>query len=418
MSRMKKPQFPKRFLWGASISAHQVDGSPNSQWAAWEQEQAKSHAARAEYHYKDLAVWSDVARQTKTAKNYLSSEGVAHRAQYKADITLLKKMQLNAFRFSLDWSRIEPSQGIWDAAEIEYCKNYVAELKAQGIEPIVTLFHFTVPAWFSELGGFEKRGNVAHFVHFAEKIMNELGSSVRYIVTINEPGVYAAESYLNHNWPPARSSKRDFVKVVNNLLYAHKKTSRALRAMNRKYKLGIAHNSSYVYPGDDAWLSRASAWLIQYASDDLILSRVRRHSDYIGVNYYFSQRVYGYRVHNEDRRLSDLGWDMHPDHLEYVLERLHRKYKLPLIVTENGLADQDDEQRTWWLMKTMVALSNALEQGVDVRGYMHWSLLDNFEWAHGWWPKFGLFSVDRETMKRTARPSAVWWMKFLKSLKS
>jgi beta-glucosidase len=125
----------------------------------------------------------------------------------------------------------------------------------------------------------------------------------------------------------------------------------------------------------------------------------------LGVNYYFSQRVYGYRIHNPEHRISDLGWDMNPADLEHTLERLALKYKLPLIITENGVADASDEKRQWWMTHTIGALQRSLASGVDVRGYLHWSLLDNFEWDKGKWPRFGLVEVDYDTMERTVRPS-------------
>lgn len=416
MSAIKTPKFPKRFMWGASISAHQTEGNLDNQWTHWELENAKVRASQAQYHYGDLPSWDEIKTESVRPDNYVSGKGIDHRSNYIDDLKLLRKLNLNSFRFSVEWSRIEPNEGAWDASALQYYKDYLAELKRQDIEPMVTLFHFTLPTWFADMGGFEKRKNVQYFVRFAEKVIDELGLSMKYIITVNEPGVYAAESYYRQNWPPAHASKKEFVTVLRNLLSAHNQTAKMIKAKNRRYKVAIAHNSSYVFPGDDALLSRASAKVVQYAMDDYILGRVRKNSDFIGVNYYFSDRVYGYRIHNEDRNLSDLGWDMHPENLEYVLERLWRKYKLPLIVTENGLADATDEYRKWWLMKTMVALSNAVEYGVDVRGYFHWSLLDNFEWAHGWWPKFGLVSVDQATGSRKIRSSAAWWAKVMKKV--
>ena len=190
-----------------------------------------------------------------------------------------------------------------------------------------------------------------------------------------------------------------------------------IHGLYRRYQVSIAKNSVFIYPGDDAWLTRLSARVMQYIQDDYILRRVRKTCDFIGVNYYFSDRVYGYRIHNDNSHMSDVGWSMEPENLEFVLERLYSKYKLPLIVTENGLADMHDQQRKWWLNKTMLALKHALEAGVDVRGYLHWSLLDNFEWANGKWPRFGLIEVDYQTMQRTVRPSTLWWSQIIKRIR-
>ena len=148
-----------------------------------------------------------------------------------------------------------------------------------------------------------------------------------------------------------------------------------------------------------------------------MLKRVIKTCDFIGVNYYFSNRVYGYRVHNPDVHLSDLGWDMQPATIQLVLERLYEKYKKPLLITENGLADGDDGDRKWWLTQTIIGMQRAMQGGVPLLGYTHWSLLDNFEWNKGFWPKFGLIEVDRRTMKRTVRPSAIWFSKVVKKLR-
>ena len=139
--------------------------------------------------------------------------------------------------------------------------------------------------------------------------------------------------------------------------------------------------------------------------------------DFLAVNYYSTNRVYGYRIHNPDQKVSDLHWDLQPADIEFVLERLHRKYELPLMITENGLADAQDTYRQWWLQETVGAMQRALKQGVPLLGYLHWSLIDNFEWAYGKWPCFGLAAVDYKTGDRTLRPSALWFGRVIKKLR-
>jgi beta-glucosidase len=156
---------------------------------------------------------------------------------------------------------------------------------------------------------------------------------------------------------------------------------------------------------------------MQYVQDDYFLRKVAKQCDFLGVNFYFSNRVYGYRVHSPNERVSDLGWDLSPADIQYALERLHRKYKLPLIITESGLADADDSKRQWFITQQLIGMQKALDEGVDLQGYLHWSLLDNFEWAYGTWPRFGLAEVDYKTKKRTVRPSALWFGKIIKSLR-
>ena len=398
-------RFPKRFLWGASTAAHQVEGGNHNQWSVWELENARALAAQAEYHYGDLENWPAIKDRAKHPDNYVSGRAVDHFGRYREDIAIAKKLNMNALRFSVEWSRIEPKEGTWDVSAIAHYKAYVAEMKQAGIEPVITLFHFTLPTWFAEIGGFERRGNVRYFTRFAEKILSELGGDITYVVTINEPEVYAYESYYLAHWPPAMQSKRKLLQVQLNLIRAHNQTAKLIHGMSRRYKVSIAKNSNYFYPGDDARLSIISAHVMQYFQDDFMLKRVARNCDFLGINFYFSNRVYGYRIHSPYEKISDLGWDMSPADLEHALERLYVKYKLPIIITENGVADAGDEKRQWWLTQTVLAMQRAIGLGVDLRGYLHWSLLDNFEWNKGKWPRFGLVEVNYDTMERTVRPS-------------
>jgi beta-glucosidase len=418
MQKKSVPTFPKRFLWGVSTSSHQVEGHTHNQWTVWELENAKALATKAEYVLQDLDTWEAIKAEAKSPANYVSGEATDHYNRYEEDFQIIKQLNMNAYRYSIEWSRIEPEEGAWNAEAIEHYKTYTARLKALGIEPIVTLFHFTLPVWFAAKGGFEKRSNIRYFTRYAEKIISELGPHVRIIVTMNEPTVYALESYHEHHWPPAYVHKKYKVwQVLNNLARAHRQTAKLLHGMNRRYKVTIAHNSMYFYPGDNAWLSKMSSHVMQYMQDDYFLKKVIKHCNVLGVNFYFSNRVYGYRVHSPNDRVSDVGWDLSPLHIQYVLERLHQKYKLPLIVTESGLADADDSQRRWFITQQLIGMQKALDDGVDIRGYLHWSLLDNFEWAYGKWPRYGLVAVDYKTQKRTLRPSAVWFGKVIRSLR-
>ncbi len=416
----KKPlaSFPKKFLWGAATSAHQVEGDTHNQWTVWELENAKSKAAQAKFQWGDLPNWPLIEPEATNPDNYISGKGTAHYKLYMKDFDALEKLNMNAFRFGVEWSRIEPNEGAWSVEAITYYKAYIKELKRRGIEPIVTLFHFTLPVWFVEKGGFEKRKNVQYFTRFAEKILRELGSDVSYVITLNEPELYAYEGYYQGDWPPNLVGKKwKLWRVLNNLARAHNQTADIIHKLSRRYKVSIAKNSVFFYAGDDAWLSRKMADFYQYFQDDYFIKKIIKRSDFLGVNFYFSNRVYGYRVHNPDERISDLGWDLSPDHIQFALERLHEKYHKPIIITENGLADQQDSQRKWWLAKTLIGMQNALNNGVKLEGYLHWSLLDNFEWDKGYWPKFGLIEVNLETFERKMRPSAEWFGKVIKKLR-
>jgi len=417
-SNESNKKFPKRFLWGAATAAHQVEGNNHNQWTVWELENAKTKAAQADYHVHDFPNWENMKAQAKDPSNYVSDKLGDHYNRYEEDFDLLKKMHMNAYRFSIEWSRVEPKEGAWNIEAITHYKEYIAALKKRDIEPIVTLFHFTLPTWFTDMGGFEYRANVKYFVRFAEKVMSELGAHVRFVVIINEPEVYAGESYHHQEWPPNLSKPWKWWRVNQNQAYAFKKASKAIHNLNRRFKVGIAKNSVYFYSGDSAWLSHKSAAFMQFFQDDYFIRKYARHSDFLGVNYYQSQRVFGYRTHNpEDKESSDVNWTLTPGDIEFALERLHKKYNLPLLVTENGLADAEDQHRKWWIKETIIGMQKAMGRGVNLIGYLHWSLMDNFEWAYGKWPRFGLVALDYKTGKRTLRASAVWFGGVIKKLR-
>ena len=409
-------KFSKRFLWGASTSAHQVEGGLHNQWTVWELENAKSLATRAPYQFGDLQNWPHIAKNAKNPNNYVSGRAADHFNRFEEDFDILSKLNMNAFRFGIEWARVEPSEGVWDASAIDHYRKYLKALKARGITPVVTLLHFTLPVWFAEKGGFEKRRNVKYFLRFVQKVLEEMGGDIKWIITINEPTVYVSESYFIGNWVPNKTSKLLSIMVLNNLIVAHKKIYRLTRG-SRHWQVSMAHHLSHFYAGDNAWLSRLSAWVADLVANRYVLARVKRHSDFIGLNYYFSYRIYGYRVHNPGEHQSDLGWDMQPAHLQYVLEDLSRRYDLPIMVTENGLADASDEQRKWWITESIIGMNQAMKNGTKLIGYLHWSLLDNFEWDKGFWPKFGLVSIHRGTMARTVRPSAEWFGAVIRKLR-
>lgn len=407
-------KFPKNFLWGVTTSAHQSEGGNHNQWSVWELENARSLAARSEYEYGDLENWDNIAAEAKNPDNYVSATAVGHYDCYEKDFALAQKMGLNTWRFSIEWSRIEPTEGVWSAEAIKHYKAYIAALKAHQLEPVVTLFHFTLPVWFAQKGGFEKRSNVKYFVHYVDKLMEELGAStVRYVVTVNEPELYAYNSYYEGLWTPNETSKTKLYKVLTNLAYAHNHIAKILHEKNRRYRVGVAKGVSYAYAGDSAWLSNQSAAMLQFVKDDFFIKKVIKSSDFLGVSYYYSSRVYGYRTHNPDKEVSDVGWSLQPEHLELVLKRLYERYKKPILVTENGVADGADSRRKQWLARTIVAMQKATDSGVELIGYLFRGLYDDFDWDRGFWPHYGFFEVDRVTKKRIPRPSALWYMRFL-----
>lgn len=408
-------QFPKHFLWGASISTHQVEGGNHNQWSIWELETARVKAAQARYHYQHLLVWKDIRETASKPENYVSGKACDHYNLYEEDFSLAKQLNFSALRCGIEWSRIEPEEGVFSKEALRHYKQYFSSLEKQGITPVITLWHWTFPEWFAKKGGFEKRRNVKYFVRYVRHISEQLGQHFRYVIVLNEPTVYTAMSYHEKRWPPEGESKLLMWYVLRNLALAHRRSYRVIKQLRPKAKVGIAHNCSYYYAGDDSIISRAVAWGMRKVMTEYFINLVRRQQDFFGLNYYFATRFLGTKEHNPNKRHNDLGWDMQPDKVGPLMQQLYRKYQLPIIITENGVADMHDQHRKWWIQQTVMAMNDAMKTGVPMIGYIHWSLLDNFEWAEGFWPRFGLIQVDYKTQKRTVRESAKWYGAFIKN---
>lgn len=410
--------FPKHFFWGASTAGHQVEGGNSNQWTVWEQHNAKELAQTAHQRLGWLPSWQQVKAQAESPDNYISGAGVAHYERYEEDFDIAAQLNLNAFRFGIEWSRIEPREGEWDEAEITHYREYIASLRKRGIEPFANIWHWTFPVWFAEAGGFAKRQNLRYFKRFIEKIAEELVDDLGYIITLNEPNVYASFGYLSGEWVPNQRNPLTFLRVYRNLYKAHRIAYRVLKAKKPSLQIGIAQQLGNIQAKRPHNIidQTATRWM-RYFWNWWFINRIKKQQDFVGINYYFTDYYTGLakRV-NPTVPVNDLGWYMEPEGLYPLLLRAWQHYKKPIFVTENGLADANDEYRRWWIEETIVAMERALSEGVDLRGYLHWSLLDNFEWKYGWWPQFGLVHVDRKTMKRTIRPSAKWFAKRIKDI--
>lgn len=416
--KIPKLHFPKNFLWGASISTHQVEGGNQNQWTSWELETAQVKVARARYNYRHLEIWDEIKAEASRPENYVSGIAADHFNRYKEDFALAKKLNFSVLRTGIEWSRIEPEPGKFDQEAMGHYKRYFAELKAQGITPVITLWHWTFPEWFAEKGGFEKRRNIKFFNRYVQHVSKHLGSYFHYVLTLNEPTVYAAMSYHEHRWPPEGRSKLRLMRVLLNLAAAHRQSYKTIKKLQPQAKVGIAHSCAYYYPGDDSIVSKIVAKLGHTLSNEFFINRVKRRQDFFGLNYYFANQVFGTRVHNPEELESDLGWPMEPEKIRSLLHQLYSKYKLPIMITESGVADRHDQYRKWWISKSVQAMDGAIQDGVKLIGYIHWSLLDNFEWAEGFWPRFGLIEVDYKTQKRTIRTSAHWYARLIKTIQN
>lgn len=412
-------QFPEDFFWGASTASHQVEGRNINQWSVWELSVANEQAKTAKERLGWLQNWEEVKNDAQDPENYISGVGIEHYSRYKEDLEFAQKLGLNSFRFGIEWSRLEPEEGKWDDEAWEHYRHYILEIKKHGLEPFLNIWHWTLPIWFTEKGGFAKRENLQYFEKFIKKITEEIDcKSLKYIITLNEPNVYASFGYVTGVWPPNEKKFLTFVKVYWNLARAHRSAYRILKEVNPKLQIGIASQLANIQAKRPHNLidQIATKWM-RYYWNWWFHNRIKHQQDFIGFNYYFTDYYEGFKRHNPKTPVNDLGWYMEPEGIYLLLLRVWQHYKKPMFITENGLADSKDEHRRWWLQETMISMEKAISEGVDLKGYFHWSLLDNFEWAYGWWPKFGLIEVDRKTMKRKVRPSALWLQKELRKIR-
>ena len=407
--------FPEGFLWGAATSSHQVEGNNvNNDWWDWEQLPGK------------------VAHGDK------SGDACDQYNRYRQDFEMARDLGHNAHRLSLEWSRIEPEEGRFDQGAIEHYRDVLGTLKSLGIATMVTLHHFTNPRWLAAKGGWLRPEVVGLFERYSRHVAVELGDLVDLWVTINEPMVYATQSFLFGVWPPEKKSVVLAFRVAKNLAKAHGRAYHAihelLEARGMRPLVGIAKNMMVFDPKrpESRW-DRAVASKIDRIFNKSFLDAlttgvmafplVRRETDpklagtqdFIGVNYY-SRTLVGFNIRKpqtlfidmavkEDVEKNNLGWEIYPKGIYRILMSV-KEYGLPVYITENGIATTDDKQRERFLVSHLREVASAIADGVDVRGYFHWSLVDNFEWKEGFTPRFGLVEVDYKTQARIVRPSA------------
>lgn len=414
-------RFPDGFVWGVASSSHQMEGgNTNNQWHAWEERGGIATGERS-----GLACdWWEHA---------------------EADFDRARDLGVNGLRLSLEWSRIEPRPGRWDDAALARYRGMLVALRARGVEPLVTLHHFTHPIWLEDRGGFANPEAITLFARYAAKCVEALGDLCDFWCTVNEPNIYAALGYILGTWPPGRKGDAiATVRVQSNLLRAHAAAYRALHSAQPGARVGIAHHIRIFDPArPQSALDRRVAnaqdnGFNMFALDALDrggvrglpallagdLSSVRDTFDYVGVNYYSREMVtfdltrptelFGRRFTRPGAETMDGGasaaigetfGEIYPEGLERVLLRVSR-YGRPIYVTENGFADAADARRPRALVRSLAALHSAIRRGTPVRGYYHWTLVDSFEWAEGWSARFGLIALDPHTQARTPRPSA------------
>lgn len=384
--------FPAGFQWGTATASHQIEGGNwNNDWWRWEHVEG-----------------SIVAEPSGDACDSW------HRWEQDADV--VAEAGLGSYRFSLEWSRIQPEEGVWSTAALDRYARQCDGLIARGLDPVVTFHHFTTPRWVADRGGWENDGTVDLFADFCARAARHLGADrVARACTINEPNIVGVMGYLLEAFPPGVSDRARADDVLDRFVVAHRRSVEALRSELGATPIGLT-------------LAMAD-WVAVGATDeerDQAQRRMERNrarmedryleavvgDDFLGVQAYSRYRYGPGGMIGPEEGVPTLvmGYEYWPQALEASLRRAWEVTggQVPLLVTENGIATEDDAERIAYVRAALEGVQRCLADGIDVGGYTYWSLLDNFEWAYGYAPRFGLVEVDRTTFVRTPKPSARW----------
>ncbi len=404
--------FPRGFLWGTATAAHQVEGNnTNNDWYAWEQQPGRI----AEGHKSGLACdwWN---------------------GRWREDFQRAAESGQNAHRLSVEWSRIQPAPDRWDEAALDRYLEMMRMLKELNITPMVTLHHFTNPLWLEEQGGWENEKVVELFEQFTRRVVDALKDYVSLWCTLNEPNGFVLAGYLDGMWPPGKKDLGAYFRVSVNMIRAHAAAYHAIHALQPQARVGMPIYYRSMVPAKawfppDRWVCRIISGffndtLPRAAQDGIIrlpgrrirLPQARGTQDFIGFNYYTrdyvafnllkAKELFARRYYRPEAIKSSTGFLANePDGMFEGLKWC-RQFKLPIIVTENGIEDPDDRLRPRYLAEHLRQVWRAVNFNWLVKGYFHWSLVDNFEWERGWTQRFGLWKLDEQTQARSKRPSA------------
>lgn len=408
-------RFPADFLWGTATSAHQVEGNlTNNDW--WAAEQQGGYVYENQHSGAACDWWN----------------------RAEEDFDRMADMGHNTHRLSIEWSRVQPRLGHWDDSALARYREMIQGLRTRAIEPMVTLHHFTNPLWMVERGGWENEDSIAWFEAYVRKVVGAVGDLVTLWCTINEPAVMIGHAYALGRWPPGKHSLTAAIRVGVNVISAHAAAYHAIHEINLAARVGLAKHM-IVWRPRRVWMpiDHMVSNTISQAFNHMLLGAISRGVlrmpgrkaqriagvtgtlDWLGVNYYQRYRV-GLKLRKlltgvlqpwhgtRPGHLKGPGeWgEIHPRGLFQSLKSAMR-YRVPLYITENGIPDQYDEHRPRFILTHLQQVSEALKRGIPVKGYYHWSLVDNFEWTEGYDPRFrfGLFHVNFDTQERSLRQS-------------
>lgn len=344
-----------------------------------------------------------------------------HWNRVAADTELMASLGIRHYRLGIEWARLEPRPGSFDADAIAHYRDELAGLRAAGIAPLVTLHHFNDPIWFADAGGFLGADAMSYFCNYVERIADALGDLTDEWITINEPNVFALSGYYEGNWPPGHRSISDFLRIQTAFARAHIHAYQLLHRLIPGARVGFAQHLRYFHPVDpNSGFDRASARLMRHLFQDAGTTaamtghfqapllrppdiRRGRYADFLGVNYYTGSQISGLAYRTAPAvPVNDLGWEISPAGLVEVLRRYHQRFQLPIYLTENGTADRADAFRARYLYDHLRA---AATSGLPIERYYHWTFIDNWEWAEGETGRFSLVELDFGTQQRTVRPS-------------
>jgi beta-glucosidase len=397
-------KFPEGFLWGSATSSHQVEGGTFNNWSEWENKNANRLVNKAG---KEWQKWQqDKFPEMLDLQNYISGRACDHYNRFENDFDLAKNGGHNAHRFSIEWSRIEPEEGKFDQREIEHYRKVLLALRERELEPFVTLWHWTHPVWVEEFGGPMNKDFAKYFARYAKAMVENFGDLVKFWVTINEPMSVIPNCYLRGIWPPQKKNPLIAWRVYGNLASAHRRAYDVLHEVSPKTQVGFANIMAYFEPANPkSWLDRMAVGVSEYFANKKFLNLTKGKNDFLALQYYFHNKLSFFSgLKNENKEVNDLGWEIYQEGLYHLLKSLSQ-YNLPIYITENGLADSKDEKREKLIRDGLFWTYKAIEDGVDVRGFFYWSLMDNFEWDKGFWPRFGLIEIDYKTLERRPRKS-------------